>query len=151
MPEFEVTEHRISRRRWDTGTTPVDSHMLELFGPEDFEGCRDSATLIFDEALDLDRLGPVVGYATQPDHGPVSVVGWLPADSFDAWRELILARGVEKIQFEMRDPGATSGYLRRLGLVHPGGLRAVSWAGLRGAVLQAARRRDRTRQAELAF
>lgn len=150
MPEFAVTEHRISRRRWDTATTPVDSCMLELFGPEDFEGCRDSATLIFDEALDMDRLGPVVGYATQPDEGPVSVVGWLPADSFDAWRELVLSRGVEKIQFEMRESGTASGYLRRLGLVHPGGVRAVSWAGLRGAVLQAARRRDRAKEPELA-
>lgn len=142
MPEFAVTDHRISRRQWNTATLPLDSHMLELFGPEDFEGCRDSATLIFDEALDMDRLGPVVGYATRTEQGPISVVGWLPAESFDAWRELVLSRGVEKIQFEMREPGAGTGYLRRLGLVHPSGRRAVSWAGLRGAVLRASRSRD---------
>lgn len=142
MPEFDVTDHRISRRRWNADTTPLESHMLELFGPEDFEGCRDSATLIFDAALDMDRLGPVVGYATRPEEGPVSVVGWLPADSFDAWRELVLSRGVEKVQFEMREHGAETGYLRRIGLVHPSGVRAVSWAGLRGAILQAGRRRS---------
>lgn len=108
MPAFEIKSHNISSRQWDNGGEVLESHTLEL------EGTRDRAILMFDSGLDIERLGSVVGFANDEGDGSVALVGWFPLHEFETWKELLQNRERVTVDFELRDSGAVSGYLRRL-------------------------------------
>ncbi|MCB1354049.1 MAG: hypothetical protein KDK03_15085 [Rhodobacteraceae bacterium] len=120
MPKFRFTHHRLDTRHWLKDGVETVSHTLELSGQDAATGAHDHAILIFDSGTDLGqaRGAGTVGYMTRCADGSTSLVGWFPLRDFSAYHE-VLAQGDElSVHFELRDPRADAGYLRRLGIGH---------------------------------
>jgi hypothetical protein len=86
---------------------------LDLFGPGRGRS-RNRVRLVFSPSIGL-RPGPTVGYVTDNDDAGISVVGWLPALQFPAYRRILDEGGPLEVHYEARDREG-AGYLRRLGI-----------------------------------
>jgi hypothetical protein len=94
-----------------------ETRTLVVEGPAG-DGCCNEARLVFGP----DPAGPAVGYVTRSGVSGVSLVGWLPAAAFGAFRDAIAGGGPVHVHYETREGQA--GYLRRIGLGRAG--RALS-------------------------
>ena len=112
MPSFTI-ESAVSRAGTDrTGQGAREFRTLELEGPS-ADDRRHRACLIFSEVVEAARTVPV-GYVAEDSDGAVSLVGWLPADDFAAYRDAIASGAASHVLYETRDDA--TGYLRRIAL-----------------------------------
>lgn len=115
MPCFDVNTCR-STSRPDLRCGETALRTLELEGRSHGEAAAPvRCVLVFSAALDGPAPAAAVGYATEAAMG-LSIVGWLPASAFDAYREVLAGTVDCQVHYELRDSRATGGYLRRLGL-----------------------------------
>ncbi len=110
MPIFpiECEMARIVRSRTGGG---FETRTLEVEGPAEGGG-RNRVCLVFSSVTEPER--PTVGYVTESEGEGVSLLGWLPASEFEAYRAVIAAGGPVQVHYETRDD--SSGYVRWLAL-----------------------------------
>lgn len=115
MPIFHIATCRASRYREASDDGPIRT--LEVAGCTPGPAGRPvRAVLVFSPELEAMRAPPTVGYATE--HGPdgLAIVGWFPASAFAAWQAALCDGAREPVHYELRDAGATNGYVRRIGV-----------------------------------
>lgn len=59
---------------------------------------------------------PVAGYLSDGGFAGLSVAGWFPLAEFSYYYDILRSERPVHVLYEFRDSGATSGYLRRVGL-----------------------------------
>lgn len=120
MPKFSFNEYRLDTRTWVEDGIDCRSHTLELSGHDVESGNLNQAILIFNSGSDLceARACGTVGYMTNNGQGGMSLVGWLPLEEFGVYQEVLACGGGLSVDFELSDPSAGVGYVRRLGLGH---------------------------------
>lgn len=127
MPFFNI-RNAVSRAGSDArGGKGREFRTLEIEGPSDGRR-RHRACLIFSPAVEAARLAPI-GYVAEDGDGGVSLVGWIPAEDFELYRDAIASGEASRILYETRD--ATSGYLRRIALLRGSGQVAAGTRGIR--------------------
>jgi hypothetical protein len=88
------------------------TRILEVHGPAPGGG-RNRARFVF--STDIHRNHPApVGYLTDAGEAGLSLIGWLPAEEYEAHRRIVDAGGPLQVHYETRD--GHEGYLRRLAL-----------------------------------
>jgi hypothetical protein len=120
MPKFSFTDHRLDTRRWLKRGEEVETHTLDLRGVDEDSGASNRAILIFDSGADLSRArqAGTVGYMTRRQEGGISLVGWLPLGELPAFTSILDCGDPLSVHFQLRDPRAGVGYVRRLGVGH---------------------------------
>ncbi len=113
MPIFAIDTATTHVGRERRGGRITETRTLEVEG-QGANGGRNHARFVFGS----NRVASVVGYLTQAGARGISLVGWLPAAEFEAYRDILAAGGPLQVHYETRDGGA--GYLRRVGLGRAG-------------------------------
>ena len=116
MPIFMIETYKVSSylERFPGATRP--SRVLELTGPVLHHGIQNRATFAFDPQFDGVWSSPVAGYITDGGFSGLSVVGWFPLAEFPYYYDIVRAERPVHVQYEYRDAGSTTGYLRLVGL-----------------------------------
>lgn len=136
MPFFTI-ESAVSRAGNDSrGPEAQEFRTLEIEGPSEGRR-RHRACLIFSPAVDAARTTPV-GYVAEDADGAVSLVGWLPAEDFELYRDAVASGEASRVLYETRDE--TTGYLRRIALTRQTGpvIAAGGCRGLRARAIRTA-------------
>ena len=113
MPIFSIETATTGVSRERRAGRVCERPTLEVEGPA-AEGGRNRARFVFGRP----RPATAVGYLTACGPDRVSLVGWLPAAAFAAFRDAATGGGSLQVHYETRD--GSSGYLRRLGLGRAG-------------------------------
>lgn len=116
MPTFEIETYKVSSylERFPGETRP--SRVLEMTGPVLHHGIQHRAVFAFTSAFDGVWSSPVAGYLTDGGFAGMSVAGWFPLAEFSYYYDILRSERPIHLLYEFRDAGATSGYLRRVGL-----------------------------------
>lgn len=116
MPMFEVETYKVSSslQRFTGETRP--SRVLEMTGPVLYHGIQNRATFAFSSFFDGVWTSPVAGYLTDGGFSGLVVTGWFPLAEFSYYYDILRSERPVHVFYEFRDAGATSGYLRRVGL-----------------------------------
>jgi hypothetical protein len=116
MPMFAIETYKVTSylQRFPGETRP--SRLLEITGPILFHGIQNRAFFSFDPSFDGVWSNPVVGYLTDGGFAGLSVAGWFPLAEYSYYYDILRSEKPVNVIYEFRDPGVTSGYLRRLGL-----------------------------------
>jgi hypothetical protein len=117
MPIFQIETYKVStyleRFTGETRRTRV----LELLGPVLYHGIQNRATFAFSSSFDGVFSSPVAGYLTAPGgYTGLSIAGWFPVAEYSFYYDIVRSERPVHVLYEFRDAGASSGYLRRLGL-----------------------------------
>lgn len=116
MPIFQIETYKVSSylERFTGETRP--SRVLEMTGPVLHHGIQNRATFAFSSFFDGVWSSPVAGYLTDGGFAGLSVVGWFPVAEFSYYYDILRSERPIHVLYEFRDAGASSGYLRRVGL-----------------------------------
>ena len=116
MPMFDIETYKVSSylERFTAETRP--SRVLDMAGPVLFHGIQNHALFAFSSYFDPVWSNPVVGYLTDGGFSGLSVVGWFPVAEFSYYYDILRNERPVQALYEFRDAGATSGYLRKVGL-----------------------------------
>lgn len=116
MSLFQIETYKVSSylQRFSGETRP--SRVLEMTGPVLYHGIQNRANFAFNPAFDGVWANPVAGYLTQGGFSGLSVVGWFPLAEFSYYYDILRSEKIIHVVYNFRDPGASSGYLSRVGL-----------------------------------
>jgi hypothetical protein len=135
MPIFDIDTAVTCVSRERRGSRIEVTRILEVQGPAR-DGGRNRARFVFSADVHRDHPTPV-GYLTDAGEAGLSLIGWLPAEEYEAHRRIVDAGGRLQVHYETRD--GREGYLRRLALGRADAtLRAVASSGARGPAAAAA-------------
>jgi hypothetical protein len=135
MPIFDVDTAVTCVSRERRRGRVEETRILEVQGRARGGG-RNRARFVF--SADVQREHPTpVGYLTDAGEAGLSLIGWLPAEEYEAHRRIVDAGGPLQVHYETRD--GREGYLRRLALGRADApLRAVGSPRARGRAAPAA-------------
>jgi hypothetical protein len=116
MPMFPIESYKVSTylERFTDETRP--SRLLEMVGPVQYHGIQNRASFAFSSYFDGIWSSPVAGYLTDGGFAGLSVVGWFPVAEFSYYYDILRSERPIHVLYDFRDTGASSGYLRRVGL-----------------------------------
>jgi hypothetical protein len=116
MPIFQIETYKVSTHlQRFTGETRVE-RVLELTGPVMYHGIQNRALFAFSSSFN-NFSSPVAGYLTSAGgYSGLSVVGWFPLSEYSYYYDIVRSERPVHVLYEFRDAGASSGYLRKLGL-----------------------------------
>ena len=116
MPMFQIETYKVSSylERFTGETRP--SRVLEMTGPVLYHGIQNRAIFAFSSFFKGIWQTPVAGYLTDGGFSGLSVAGWFPVGEFSYYYDIIRSERPIHVLYEFRDAGASSGYLRRVGL-----------------------------------
>jgi hypothetical protein len=116
VPLFQIETYKVSSylERFTGETRP--SRVLEMTGPVLYHGIQNRASFAFSSFFDGVWGSPVAGYLTDGGFSGLSVVGWFPVAEFSYYYDILRSERPVHVLYEFRDAGASSGYLRRVGL-----------------------------------
>jgi hypothetical protein len=116
MPTFEIETYKVSTQleRFTGETRP--SRVLEMTGPVLHHGIQNRAVFAFNPFFDGVWSSPVAGYLTDGGFSGLSVAGWFPLAEFSYYYDILRSERPVHVLYEFREGGATSGYLRTVGL-----------------------------------
>jgi hypothetical protein len=129
MPIFDIDTAVTCISRERRGGQMEVTRILEVQGRA-AGGGRNRARFVFSADVHRDHPAPV-GYLTDAGEAGLSLIGWLPAEEYEAHRRIVDAGGPLQVHYETRD--GREGYLRRLALGRAdAALRAVATPRARG-------------------
>lgn len=116
MPIFQIETYKVSSylQRFPGETRP--SRVLELTGPVLYHGIQNRALFAFSPSFNGAWSSPVAGYLTSGGFSGLSVTGWFPLAEFSYYYDIVRSEKPVHVLYEFRESGASSGYLRRVGL-----------------------------------
>lgn len=120
MPEIEIERYkaRVELQRFASGgsTETRLNRVLELESPRLAHGIVVRVILSFSTFFDGWSGTPVVGFYSVSNPSAPLVAGWLPHREFEYYYDLVRNERPIFVFYEFRESGATSGYLRQIGL-----------------------------------
>jgi len=112
MPIFAIDTALTCISRERRAGRMVVTRILEVQGPA-AGGGRNRARFVFSDDIHRNHPAPI-GYLTDAGEAGLSLIGWLPAEEYEAHRRIADAGGPLQVHYETRD--GHEGYLRRLAL-----------------------------------
>lgn len=120
MPDFEIQTYKVSAQLQRFPGEIRRSRLLEMTGPVLAHGIQNRATFAFSDFFGTpsDHPNQVVGYLTDGGFSGLSVAGWLPADEFEHYYDIVRHERPISVRYQYRDYGQSygTGYLREVGL-----------------------------------
>jgi hypothetical protein len=117
MPMFQIETYKVSTYLERFTSETRRTRVLELIGPVLYHGIQNRALFAFSNSFDGAFSSPVVGYLTAPGgYAGFSIAGWFPVAEFSYYYDIVRSERPVHVLYEFRDAGASSGYLRKLGL-----------------------------------
>ena len=116
MPMFEIETYKVTSylERFTGETRPT--RVLAMTGPVLYHGIQNKATFAFTSAFDGVWASPVAGYLTNGGYAGLSIAGWFSLAEYTYYYDILRSESPINVIYEFREFGATSGYLRQLGL-----------------------------------
>lgn len=116
MPQFQISTYEVSAylQRF-TGETRL-SRVLKMTGPVQHHGIQNRAIFAFNSRWDGVWPNPVAGHLVDGGYSGLSLVGYFPVAEFQYYYDIVRSERPVHVSYEFRESGASSGYLRRVGL-----------------------------------
>ena len=116
MPMFEIESYKVSSFLQRPSGEPKPSRVLEMTGPVLYHGIQNKALFAFTPGFGGTWTTPVAGYLTDGGFSGLTAVGWFPLVEYSYYYEILQTERPVQVIYEFRDAGATSGYLKEIGL-----------------------------------
>jgi hypothetical protein len=123
MNSYEIASYTVETYLERVGRDPTEtrrSRTLELPSNVFYHGIVIRAYIGFSTFFDRWVQPDVVGYYSDANPYSPVIYGWFPVVEFPTWYDIVRNEKPVRLEYDFREPGAFSGYLRYLGLTTRG-------------------------------